>query len=458
MQRIRYSRYFKTIFILLDVLVIAAVFVFFFLRNHAFKYEKDVWEQNSLSLILLALFWILLSGRTKLYTIARNLTYTIYLERLVTHIFIFIFGVILLAKASNNDFLKQDRFLIAFSLFLLLFVIKTLLFFSLKYLRTLGINYRNVMFLTEDSSTEILRSIFTDRKDYGFKIFDYPKEERFDPRKLVDFWKEKEIHTMYISSESKKIDKQNEREIYKLADLHKVRISLIPSIVQNNFFQYDLGYIETQPILVRSKFPLDFLTNSLLKRTFDILFSIIVLVGVCTWLFPLIALLIKLDSKGPVLFFQKRYGFHDNVFKCIKFRTMHVNGDSSHKTTKENDKRITKIGRFLRKSSLDEMPQFFNVLKGEMSVVGPRPHMLLVDDFYKLKIGRYSVRSLVKPGVTGLAQVNGLRGDTGKDMDIEMQKRILADAFYVKNWTFSLDLVIILKTFFLLIRGDKNAG
>ena len=131
---------------------------------------------------------------------------------------------------------------------------------------------------------------------------------------------------------------------------------------------------------------------------------------------------------------------------------MYMNADSL-----STDKRVTRIGRFLRKTSLDEMPQFINVLKGEMSVVGPRPHMLLVDDFYKLKIGRYSVRSLVKPGVTGLAQVNGLRGDSG-NMDIKMQKRILADAFYVKNWSFSLDLVIILKTVFLVICGDKNAN
>ena len=126
-------------------------------------------------------------------------------------------------------------------------------------------------------------------------------------------------------------------------------------------------------------------------------------------------------------------------------------------TTQENDKRVTKIGRFLRKTSLDEMPQFLNVLLGEMSVVGPRPHMLLVDDFYKLKIGKYSIRSLVKPGITGLAQVNGLRGNTG-DMEIKMKKRILADAFYVKNWSISLDLVIIFKTIFLVIGGDKNAN
>jgi putative colanic acid biosynthesis UDP-glucose lipid carrier transferase len=136
---------------------------------------------------------------------------------------------------------------------------------------------------------------------------------------------------------------------------------------------------------------------------------------------------------------------------------MRADAENISKTNVGNDQRITKIGQFLRKTSLDELPQFLNVLKGDMSVVGPRPHMLLIDDFYKLKIGRYAIRSLVKPGITGLAQVNGLRGNEG-NMDIKMQKRILADAFYVKNWTVILDLIIILKTVFLVIGGDKNAN
>ena len=455
MQKIRYSRYFKVVFILLDVVVITAVFLFFFMRSNIAVYDEDVWEQNALSVVLLILFWILLSGRTRLYSVARNLTYTIYLERLVTHIFIFIFGVILLAKVSNNDFLKKDRFYIAANLLLWLFIVKSLVFFALKYLRAMGINYRNIMFLNDDPATEILRNILMERKDYGFKIFEFPDDEPFSNEKLIAFWKENGIHTLYLSSI--RFDNKKEQEILRLAELNKVRISLIPSIAKNNFFQYDLGYIEMQPVLIRSKFPQDFLTNIIIKRTFDIIFAILILGLICTWLFPLIALLIKLDSKGSVFFLQKRYGFHDEVFQCIKFRTMYENDGSTTKTTAENDKRVTKIGRFLRKTSLDEMPQFLNVLRGEMSVVGPRPHMLLVDDFYKLKIGRYSVRSLVKPGITGLAQVNGLRGDTG-DMEIKMKKRILADAFYVKNWSISLDLVIIFKTIFLVIGGDKNAN
>lgn len=455
MQKIRYSRYFKLVIILLDVLVIAGVFLFYFIRNHKEQYTADVWEQNIFTILLLTFFWILLSGRTKLYSVARNLTYTIYLERLITHIFIFIFGVMLMAKVSNNNFLGRDQFYIAIWLFFLLFFVKSIIFFMLKYLRTLGINYRNVMFLSKDASTEILKDILKQRKDYGFKIFEYPDQQALDYNQLIDFWHLHGIHTVYLSTTG--FEKHEEREIYRLAELHKVRISLVPNASRNNFFQYDLAYIDMQPVLLRSKFPLDFLTNIVLKRTFDIAFSIVILALIASWLFPLIAFLIKLDSKGPVFFIQKRYGFHDEVFNCIKFRTMYAYKDAVQTTTGKNDPRITKIGRFLRKTSLDEMPQFINVLKGEMSVVGPRPHMLLVDDFYKLKIGRYSVRSLVRPGVTGLAQVNGLRGDSG-NMDIKMQKRILADAFYVKNWSFMLDLVIIFKTVFLVLGGDKNAN
>jgi putative colanic acid biosynthesis UDP-glucose lipid carrier transferase len=188
-----------------------------------------------------------------------------------------------------------------------------------------------------------------------------------------------------------------------------------------------------------------------------VVFSIFILLAIGIWLFPIIAILIKFSSKGPVFFTQKRYGYHDEVFLCIKFRTMVVNDESSTKTTLQNDGRITRFGRFLRKSSLDELPQFINVLLGDMSVVGPRPHMLLVDDYYKPIIGRYSVRSLVKPGITGLAQVSGYRGDKEVDMEIEMQKRIMADAYYVKNWNMVLDGILILKTIFLMVFGDKNA-
>jgi len=455
MQRIRYSRYLKSIVVLLDLLVIATIFVFFFLsRNQDSIYDKNLWYQNSFPLLLLIFFWILLSGRTKIYNIPRNLTYTLFIERIIIHFLLFIIGLLLIRKVSNNQFFSSELSWLSFYLLFFIVLTKSLIYFAIKYFRTLGINHRNVMFICENSYTQVLRNILTDRKDYGYKIFSYDSSE-IDPEHLIKFWKKNGIHTLFIPSENPFSEKKQD-EIFRLAEANKVHISLIPNINQSSYFFYDLGYIQTQPILNQVKYPLDYYSNFIIKRTFDIIFSILVLVLICSWLFPIIAFLIKRSSSGPVFFIQKRYGFHEEVFECIKFRTMVVNEESTTKTTSKNDERITKIGQLLRKTSLDEMPQFINVLKGEMSIVGPRPHMLAVDNYYKPKIGRYSLRSLVSPGITGLAQVNGLRGDF-EDVELRMNKRILADAFYVRNWSFVLDLVIILKTILLVVGGDKNA-
>ncbi len=454
MQRLRYSRYFKAFVILLDMILVASVFVAYYWRNFEVKYDSETMEQNVLSILLLCLFWILLSGRTRLYHIPRNVTYTIYLERIILHVFFFFMGVLLLGKVSNNDFLKTERFYLAIILLCIVLPIKTIIYFVLKYIRSIGKNHRNVMFLGENASTTVLKNILEERKDFGYKTFSY--KGNYDFHSIVDFWKKNGIHTLFLPSENS-FNKDFEDQLFRQAELNKVKISLVPNMIQNHFFEYEFSYIETVPVLEQARYPLDIFSNATIKRSFDIVFSVLILIGICSWLFPVIILLIKLDgSKGSPFFIQKRYGFHDEVFDCLKFRTMKVNEHSAAKTTDADDVRITKIGKFLRKTSLDEMPQFINVFLGKMSVVGPRPHMLLVDDYYKPKISRYSLRSMVKPGITGLAQVSGLRGDEG-DMNLGMKKRILADSFYVRNWSFSMDIVIILKTVFLVIVGDKKA-
>lgn len=453
MQKLRYSRYFKTAVILLDIAVVAAVLLFFYLRKNPVL-DLVTQEKNLISVILLVVFWLLLSNKTQIYYVPRNTTYTIYLQKVFAQIFIFSAVFLLFSRILENDVLKEERSIIVAILFFLLLFLKSLIFFFLKYIRSKGLNVRNIMFLSQDSSVDVLKAIISERKDYGYKIFDY-QLDKIDVDELKEFWIKNGIHTIFISSQNH-LPSSLETKIFEEAEAHKVKISLIPNSIQNEFFSYNLSYIQSQPILLPIKFPLESYTNSILKRIFDIIFSVLVLVGVGIWLFPILALLIKIDSKGPVFFIQKRYGFHDKVFNCFKFRTMYVNVDSATKTTAMNDRRITKIGTILRKTSLDEMPQFFNVLLGDMSVVGPRPHMILVDNLYKPKIRRYALRSLVKPGITGLAQVNGLRGDKG-NMDLEMKRRVLADSFYVKNWSFMLDMVIIFKTLVLLVEGDKNA-
>ena len=455
MQRIRYSRYLKSIIILLDLVVIACVFIFFFLsRNQDLIHDRDLWSQNSFSLLLLVSFWMLLSGRTKIYNIGRNLTYIVFTERLIVHFLIFMIGLVLIRKVSNNQFFSSELTWLSLYFFFCILVTKSVVYFGIKYLRSLGINHRNVMFLYDDGTMEILKKIINERKDYGYKIFNYNSTDT-DSDSLIKFWKANGIHTLFLPTTNDFSDDKRD-EIFRLAEANKVHISLIPNISQNDYLFFDLEYIETQPVLNQTKYPLDFYSTFLLKRTFDIVFSILVLVLICSWLFPIIAFLIKRDSKGPVFFIQKRYGFHEEVFSCIKFRTMIVNDESTTKTTTENDVRVTRFGKLLRRTSMDEMPQFINVLKGEMSVVGPRPHMLAVDNYYKPKIGRYTLRSLANPGITGLAQVSGLRGDS-ENAEVDMNKRILADAFYIRNWSFVLDVVIILKTIILVIGGDKNA-
>jgi len=191
------------------------------------------------------------------------------------------------------------------------------------------------------------------------------------------------------------------------------------------------------------------------KRSFDIAFSLFIILFVFSWLCPIIALLIKLESEGPVFFVQLRTGRNNTVFRCFKFRSMYINHDSDRKQATRNDDRVTRIGVLLRKTSLDELPQFFNVLIGNMSIVGPRPHMISHTEEFLRVTDKYASRHSFKPGITGWAQVRGYRGETSSKEAI--LKRVDADSWYLENWSLLLDLKIILLTFLITLKGDKNA-
>ena len=195
--------------------------------------------------------------------------------------------------------------------------------------------------------------------------------------------------------------------------------------------------------------------NQLFKRLFDILVSLFIIVFFLSWMVPVIGLLIRLESRGPVFFRQLRSGRNNVPFWCFKFRSMFVNEESDELQASKGDARITRIGAFLRKTSLDEFPQFFNVLKGDMSIVGPRPHMLLHTAFYASKVNGYMKRLEMKQGLTGWAQVKGHRGET-KDIRF-MQNRVDHDIWYLYNWTFWLDVKIVLLTFINIFRREENA-
>jgi putative colanic acid biosynthesis UDP-glucose lipid carrier transferase len=201
--------------------------------------------------------------------------------------------------------------------------------------------------------------------------------------------------------------------------------------------------------------PLEDVGNQIKKRLFDILVSSIAIIFILSWLVPLLAILIKLESKGPVLFIQQRNGKDGKPFSCLKFRSMKVNTDSDNKQATKQDERITKMGAFMRKTSLDELPQFFNVLTSDMSVVGPRPHMLKHTEEYSRLINQFMIRHFLKPGITGWAQVNGLRGETKTTED--MANRVKYDIWYLENWSLWLDARIVFMTIYNVLRGEKNA-
>jgi lipopolysaccharide/colanic/teichoic acid biosynthesis glycosyltransferase len=212
-------------------------------------------------------------------------------------------------------------------------------------------------------------------------------------------------------------------------------------------------FVREKTVLNKDCTPLSKTANTVAKRFFDLFFSSLFLIVLFPFIYLIVGIAIKLSSPGPVLFLQKRMGKDGKVFFCYKFRSMRVNPDTRQATA--NDPRTTRIGRFLRRTNLDELPQFINVFKGEMSVVGPRPHALWTDDEYAPVIGDYMLRYTIKPGITGWAQINGCRGETRRTEDRE--RRVARDLWYMRNRTFGMDISIILKTIACMLRGDKNA-
>ncbi len=246
-------------------------------------------------------------------------------------------------------------------------------------------------------------------------------------------------------------------ELMEFCERNTIRFRVIPSaesfipVVKTS----DLEFHGAVPVSKLRREPLDLPENRQVKRAFDIVFSLGVILFIFTWLFPILALLVKLSSKGPVFFKQMRLGRDNKEFACWKFRSMRMNDEADSKQATKNDPRVTPIGRFLRKSNLDELPQFINVLFGHMSIVGPRPHPLRLNDQYRDIIDKYMVRHFVRPGITGWAQVNGFRGET-RTPEL-MERRVELDVWYLENWSFWLDLKIVVKTVTNMLGKDPNA-
>ena len=244
-------------------------------------------------------------------------------------------------------------------------------------------------------------------------------------------------------------------ELAQHAEKNFIRFMFVPDLKLFVNRTIHFNYLEDIPILSLRSEPLQDVAGKIKKRLFDVVFSLLVILLVLSWLLPIVAILIKLDSKGPVFFVQMRSGKNNRSFRCFKFRSLRVNKEADSRQVTQNDARFTRFGKFLRRTNIDEFPQFFNTLFGDMSVVGPRPHMLKHTELYSGLLNQYMVRHFLKPGITGWAQVNGYRGET-KTVS-QMQKRIEHDIWYIENWSIWLDFKVIIMTVYNAIRGEKNA-
>lgn len=330
----------------------------------------------------------------------------------------------------------------------------------IKSYRRRGYNYKRVVIVGTNATARRLYDGMLSDTGFGYKIlgfFDKDWRPDFVGRycgtldNLEAFVKKNRIDQIYYTMPG---HAEILTKVVKIADDNVVDFFYVPQISQYISRSFQMETIGPVPVLNLRRNPLKKAINRSLKRGFDIVFSSVVLLFYPLVFIP-VAAVIKLTSPGPIYFKQKRTGYRGREFYCYKFRTMHVNADADRAQATKDDPRKTRFGDFLRRSSIDEIPQFINVLKGDMSVVGPRPHMLKHTEEYSKIVDQYMVRHLVKPGITGWAQVNGYRGLT--DEVWKMEKRVEYDVWYIENWSFVLDLKIIVRTVLNAIGGESNA-
>lgn len=332
--------------------------------------------------------------------------------------------------------------------------------FLLKLYRRHGYNYRRVIVVGGGPIGLRLISELESDSSYGYRVEAFFDEQshaddshyRGDLSAVQPFVEANIIDEMYCALSDSSEDEV--KRMVRLAESNAIDFYYVPPVDNRVTRRFELENVGRVPVLSIRENPLANPLNSAVKRCCDILFSIVGILLTAVIALPL-AIGIKLSSPGPVIFKQRRTGYRGREFTCYKFRTMRVNDESDTRQASEDDPRKTRFGDWMRHTSIDELPQLYNVLRGEMSLIGPRPHMTAQTEQYSALIDKYMVRHTIKPGITGWAQVNGMRGAT--DELWKMERRVEYDVWYAENWSLLLDLKIVFLTFKMMFTGDNNA-
>lgn len=440
----RYSKYLRPITIAFDLIVLVLCAMWFLPQEF----------QNFYVWVYFAVSWIFISLITKFYQVYRFTKLIQIAQKSIKQYFLFVLNIFAISGlvSEATDYRSVFVYVTVSTCFIIM--IKYLIFYLLKIFRKYykG-NIRRIVVVGNDALTGQFVDFVSTNPDYGYLLTRKFSLSETPSAAIVTYCIENDIEEIYLS-----LEKTTTKQVAAFIDYVDNNLKLLKYLPsQKDLLSANLkvDYYGVIPVMPSRTTPLDDPLNQFIKRVFDIVFSAFVIISIMSWLTPLIALLIKIESRGPVFFKQKRHGLDYEEFDCYKFRSMFVNEFADVEEATKNDPRITRIGSFLRRTSLDEMPQFFNVFIGNMSVVGPRPHMINFTEKYAMKVNKFKARHFIKPGITGMAQTHGYRGEIENDTDII--NRIKYDIYYMESWSLLLDLKIIYLTMKNAIKGEKKA-
>ena len=444
----RYSGYLRPISYLIDLCIINGFGIVYF-----FKSIDPV-----IFILFTSISWITLSVYSNFYEVYRYTREVKILSLTLTQMVLFTLIMFSFSGYYQDlNIYPVTIFKYIIAVFLCISFFKFTIYYLLqKYRVSFGGNFRKTVIFGDNKKTQALENFFSNNPEYGYvhvRTFSFKDKKDTPLESYFEYIRNEEIDEIYCS-----ISELTNQQINNIADFADNNLKILKFLPDNKEIyskKLKYEYYDYIPILSLRDIPLEDSFNTVVKRIFDIVFSSLVIIFILSWLTPIIAILIKLESRGPVFFKQSRNGFNYKEFDCYKFRSMTPNKDAHLYQATRGDQRITKIGKLIRKTSIDELPQFFNVFFGDMSVVGPRPHMVSHTNMYAKRIDKFMVRHFVKPGITGLAQISGFRGEIETDKDII--GRVKYDIFYIENWSLLLDLKIITQTFVNAIKGEDKA-
>jgi Undecaprenyl-phosphate glucose phosphotransferase len=450
------SKFLRFLQIVLDLIVLNGCFVFAgVLRFDDLDVENPEYYNYYVQLwVFLNLIWLLVALIIKMYDVRPTFEIRKSVGRAINGLIVQVSVLMLILFILKWDYYSRLFFVYFYISFGPLIVLSRLVFISQlrKFYQNPAFR-KPILIIGDRPEAQAFYNQITENQDLGMKVVGWYGDSQSDlksgdlEKAKVDFSKLK-AQEIFCA-----LDPNDERiqDWFQLADANMMRFRFLPSLGVKNLVHAEIELYGDVPVLITRKEPLAFRHNRFLKRFFDTVLTLLFCVFIFSWLFPILATLVKLTSKGPVFFKQKRSGLNNKEFYVYKFRSMVLNDEADTRQAEENDERITSIGHFLRRHNLDELPQFINVLKGQMSIVGPRPHMLNHTSSYRHLIDTFMVRHLITPGITGLAQSRGLRGETPEKED--MEARVKADVYYLENWSLLLDVKIIFVTVWNMLRG-----